>query len=69
MYAPKTLVRRHLNRHRRLCFEPMVDDTKNRILTDEPNNAHRRLHQGYEAFRPAFSCNDKVTMLHKTAAS
>lgn len=39
---------------------PMADDTKNGILKNEPNNDHRRLQQVFEAFRPAFSCNDKV---------
>jgi hypothetical protein len=45
----------------------MIDDTENGILKDEPNNDHRRLQQGFEALRPAFSRNDKVcTMLART---
>jgi hypothetical protein len=38
----------------------MVDYTESGILKDEPNNAHRRLQQGFEVLRPAFLCNDKV---------
>jgi len=33
----------------------MVDDTKNGILKNEPDNDHRRLQQGFAALRPAFS--------------
>jgi hypothetical protein len=58
--APKTLMRRHLNRHRRQPFKPMVNHTDSGILKDKPDEAHRRLQQGFEALRPAFSCNRKV---------
>jgi hypothetical protein len=41
-------------------YKPMVDDTKSGFLKREADNAHRRLQQGFEALRPAFSCNKKV---------
>jgi hypothetical protein len=43
----------------------MVDDTKSGILNDEPDEAHRRLQQGFEALRAAFSCNRKVESVHE----
>ncbi len=63
VYAPKTLMRRHHNRRGRSLFKPMVDYTKSGILKHEPGNAHRRLQQGFEALRPAFSRNGKVNMI------
>jgi len=42
---------------RKMNYSPMVDDTKSGILKHEADNAHRRLQQGVEALRPAFSCN------------
>jgi hypothetical protein len=41
-------------------YTPMVDDTKSGILKHEADEAYRRLQQGFEALRPAFSCNRKV---------
>ena len=61
--APKTLLRRHHNSHRRQPFKPMVDHTKSGILKDKPGEAYRRLQQGFEAFRHAFLCNCKVNRL------
>jgi ADP-heptose:LPS heptosyltransferase len=57
VYAPKTLMRRHHNRHKRQRLKQMVDHTKSGILKNKPDDAHRRLQQGLEALRPAFSCN------------
>ncbi len=42
-------------------YSPMVDDTKSGILKHEADEAYRRLQRGFEALRPAFSCNRKVT--------
>ena len=39
---------------RKTVYAPMIDDTKSGILNDEPDEAHRRLQQGFEALRPAF---------------
>ncbi len=41
----------------------MVDDTKSELLKHEADNAYRRLQQGFEALRPAFSCNRKVNLI------
>ncbi len=69
VYAPKTLMRRHLNRHTRRRLDLTVDDTNNRILKHEADDAHRRLHQGFEALRPAFSGNCNVKMSHHICLS
>jgi len=45
---------------RKTIYESMVDDTKSGILKDKPDEAHRRLQQGFEALRPAFLCKCKV---------
>ena len=62
VYAPKTLMRRHRNRYRRQPFKPMVDHTKSVILKNKPDEAYRRLQQGFEALRPAFlyNCRDNM---------
>jgi hypothetical protein len=44
----------------------MVDHTKSGILKHEADNAYRRLQQGFEALRPAFSHNCTVkSMYHR----
>jgi hypothetical protein len=37
----------------------MVDHTKSGILKDKPDEAYRRLQQGFEALRPAFHATEK----------
>jgi hypothetical protein len=43
-----------------MTVKDKTDDTASGILKDKPDEAYRRLQQGFEAFRPAFRCNYKV---------
>ncbi len=45
---------------RMMNYTSIVDDTKSGILKHKPDEAYRRLQQGFEAFRPAFLYNYKV---------
>jgi len=50
-------------------LEAEVDDTNGGFLKHEAHNAYRRLRQGFEALRPAYSCNDRVTPARRPAAT